>query len=62
MPDVKLLNEKKMQKLLFQMNLQGSGLTLEDLKKAGREEATEVLKELGLTPVQRQRALKDLGL
>ena len=46
----------------FLMNLQHSGLTPQDLKKAGRAEATEVLIQLGFPPVQRQRALKDLGL
>ena len=46
----------------FQLQLQHSGFTLQDLQKAGREEATELLKELGCSPVQRQRALKELGL
>ena len=43
------------------MHLQYSGLTVEDLKRSGRAEATEVLIELGLTPVHRQRVLKNLS-
>ena len=46
----------------LQMQLQPTGLGLEDLQKAGWQEAMPVFKELKLTAVQRLWALKVLGL
>ena len=46
----------------LQMKLYYRQLTLEDLQTVGLAEATEVLRELGFTPLQRLSALKALDL
>ena len=46
----------------LQMQLQPTGLGLEDLQKAGWQEAMPVFKDLKLTAVQWLSALKVLGI